>query len=204
MCEEPCIKTQKCKMRNANVRANSEPASDTDSSDQKPNTGNQPNRPASSSGGLSNDEAAFDGKPDEDKAGDSYAISWNNIFYEIDDANRKTKLISRLFKRNKFKENDEFIKPQEKSGRSQANSQFSQFPSNFAQASIHIIERHRQRTEIISGQRSINLSQTTENETIKRVTDHGGACKRVILNNISGSLRCGQLLGLIGPSGVGR
>lgn len=182
----------------------SDPASDTDSSDRKTNTGNQPKRPAS--GAQSNDEATFDGKPDEDKAGDSYAISWNNIFYEIDDANAKTKLINRLFKRNKFKEDNESFQneftKQEKSGRPPANNQFSRFPSEFAQASIHIIERHRQRTEIISDQRSINISQQIENETFKRV-DHRAPCKRVILNNISGSLRCGQLLGLIGPSGVG-
>lgn len=191
-------------MRNATVRMSSEPASDTDSNDRKANIGNQPKRPAS--GAQSNDEATFDGKPDEDKAGDSYAISWNNIFYEIDDANAKTKLISRLFKRNKFKEDNESFQneftKQEKSGRPPANNQFSRFPSEFAQASIHIIERHRQRTEIISDQRSINISQQIENETFKRV-DHRAPCKRVILNNISGSLRCGQLLGLIGPSGVG-
>lgn len=191
-------------MRNATVRMSSEPASDTDSNDRKANIGNQPKRPAS--GAQSNDEATFDGKPDEDKAGDSYAISWNNIFYEIDDANAKTKLINRLFKRNKFKEDNESFQneftKQEKSGRPPANSQFSRFPSEFAQASIHIIERHRQRTEIISDQRSINISQQIENETFKRV-DHRAPCKRVILNNISGSLRCGQLLGLIGPSGVG-
>lgn len=191
-------------MRNATVRMSSEPASDTDSNDRKANIGNQPKRPAS--GAQSNDEATFDGKPDEDKAGDSYAISWNNIFYEIDDANAKTKLINRLFKRNKFKEDNESFQneftKQEKSGRPPANNQFSRFPSEFAQASIHIIERHRQRTEIISDQRSINISQQIENETFKRV-DHRAPCKRVILNNISGSLRCGQLLGLIGPSGVG-
>lgn len=167
-------------MRKTTASVNSEPVSDTDSANRKPNHRRSSCAPA-------NDE--FESRPDEDKA--SYAISWNNIFYEIDDASRNTKLISRFFKRNKFKEN---VEPA-KSGSSQANGQFSA-------SSIHIIERHQQRVQIINDQRSINISRRIENETIKQVDS--APCKRVILNNISGSLRCGQLLGLIGPSGVGR
>lgn len=181
----PRVQTTRCKMRKTSISVNSE----TDSRNRKAAAGHQPNRQSSC---APNDAIVFESRPDEDKAG--YAISWNNIFYEVDDASTKTKLISRFFKRNKFKADDDQFGEHAKSGGS-PNGQFSQ-------SSIHIIERHQQMVEIINDQRSINISQKIENETIKQVAS--GPCKRVILNNISGSLRCGQLLGLIGPSGVGR
>ena len=175
-------------MRKASACVNS----DIDPRNRKPNPSHQPNR---QSGCAPGDEIVFESRPDEEKAG--YAISWNNIFYEIDEASSKTKLISRFFKRSKFKEHDEkFVRQTARSGGSPANG------GQFSASSIHIIERHQQMVEIINEQRSINISRKIQNEAIQQVT--GASCKRLILNNISGSLRCGQLLGLIGPSGVGR
>lgn len=98
----------------------------------------------------------------EDDKLDSYLISWNNIFYEVDNhIYTKSNLINKLFKKNKFKDNK------------------TDHQSN----NIYTIERHNQRIE---------------NETIKQISDQSN--KRVILNNISGSLASGKLLALIGKN----
>lgn len=175
-------------------------SSDTDSNDQKIKITNSE---SSSNCELSTDEIVFEGsKTDKDY----YAISWNNIFYEIDED--KTNFISNLFKRNKFKDEDNFMKnDQFSSYQNQFNNHsnshhFNQFPANFHIPNVHIIERHKQQIEIINNQRTIQINQKIENETIKQINQR--QCKKVILNNVSGALLSGQLLGLIGPSGVGK
>lgn len=124
------------------------------------------------------DEPVYESK----SSGDHYAISWNSIFYEVDDPNGETtNFVRQLLGRNsKFKEEVAFV-------------------NRDAQHRPNVVQR--QRVELVNNRRTVHFHQTIANETIERVRR---PCKKTILDNVSGSLRSGQLLGLIGPSGVGK
>lgn len=161
----------------------------TDSSElSDANNGKKSDNFESTSNCESNDEQGFEPKQHlEDDKSDNYLISWNSIFYEVNDLNSKTSLINRLFRKDMFNENNK-----EKNEPNIPNSN-----------EIHILERHRQRNvvQIMNNEnsRTVHIDHHIENETIKIKRP----LKRTILNKISGSLGSGKLLALIGPSGVG-